>query len=451
MNFCNNLQKLRKKMNLSQEQLAESLNVTRQSVSKWESGASYPEMDKLLALCKIFNCGIDDLVNKNIDEVKDLTSSKKVILNFFKSVGDGINKTIRMLESFSFKELVKFLCQIAVIIIVIALCNIPFQIIENAITQAFYNNDIYEIISSFCSFIMILLYSCFAIIAFFYVYKVKFLDNIDIENSDNDNKTILYNENKNILKKENFTIKSGRLSILDLLMNLFIWFLKFIFIIFMFPIIMSIIGGVICFVLLIILIFKGLFLIGPIIISLSLVVFSIMIMEILFNFIVNKKTNFKRIFIVCISSIVLASIGIGLSIGYFSNIEIINKAPNQYEIETKEEIIPMNDKLFIHDNYYGNIDYIEDNNLNDQVKIDVDYYKSIYDINIISNENNTISIHSEEPGVIKIGEYLDQVIDNLKNKKIYNYDILSEVKIRVTTSSENINKIKYNRENYIEN
>lgn len=451
MNFCNNLQKLRKKMNLSQEQLAESLNVTRQSVSKWESGASYPEMDKLLALCKIFNCGIDDLVNKNIDEVKDLTSSKKVILNFFKSVGDGINKTIRMLESFSFKELVKFLCQIAVIIIVIALCNIPFQIIENAITQAFYNNDIYEIISSFCSFIMILLYSCFAIIAFFYVYKVKFLDNIDIENSDNDNKTILYNENKNILKKENFTIKSGRLSILDLLMNLFIWFLKFIFIIFMFPIIMSIIGGVICFVLLIILIFKGLFLIGPILISLSLVVFSIMIMEILFNFIVNKKTNFKRIFIVCISSIVLASIGIGLSIGYFSNIEIINKAPNQYEIETKEEIIPMNDKLFIHDNYYGNIDYIEDNNLNDQVKIDVDYYKSIYDINIISNENNTISIHSEEPGVIKIGEYLDQVIDNLKNKKIYNYDILSEVKIRVTTSSENINKIKYNRENYIEN
>ena len=298
---------------------------------------------------------------------------------------------------------------------------------------------------------MILLYSCFAIIAFFYVYKVKFLDNIDIENSDNDNKTILYNENKNILKKENFTIKSGRLSILDLLMNLFIWFLKFIFIIFMFPIIMSIIGGVICFVLLIILIFKGLFLIGPILISLSLVVFSIMIMEILFNFIVNKKTNFKRIFIVCISSIVLASIGIGLSIGYFSNIEIINKAPNQYEIETKEEIIPMNDKLFIHDNYYGNIDYIKDNNLNDQVKIDVDYYKSIYDINIISNENNTISIHSEEPGVIKIGEYLDQVIDNLKNKKIYNYDILSEVKIRVTTSSENINKIKYNRENYIEN
>ena len=155
MKLPDNLKRIRKDNNLSQEQLAEKLGVSRQAVSKWESGQSYPEMDKLLALCKIFNCGLDDLVNKNIDEVKDLTSSKKVILNFFKSVGDGINKTIKMLESFSFKELVKFLCQIAVIIIVIALCNIPFQIIENAITQAFYNNDMYEIISSFCSFIMI--------------------------------------------------------------------------------------------------------------------------------------------------------------------------------------------------------------------------------------------------------------------------------------------------------
>ena len=450
MNFCNNLQKLRKKMNLSQEQLAENLNVTRQSVSKWESGASYPEMDKLLALCKIFNCGLDDLVNKNIDEVKDLTSSKKIILNFFKSIGDGISKTIKMLESFSFKELVRFLCQITIIIIVIALCNIPFQMIENAITEAFYNSSIYNAVSSFFNFIMILLYSCFSIITFFYVYKVKFLDNFDIENSDNDND--IDNDNKTTVnKKESITIKSDKLSILDILMNLFIWFVKFVFIIFMFPIIMSIIGGVVGLVLLIILIFKGLFLIGPILISFSLVVFSIMLIEILFNFIVNKKTNFKKIFIFCISSIVLASIGIGLSIGYFSNIEIINKVPSEYKLDTKEEFIPMSDKLFIHDNYYSNVDYIEDNNLKDQVKIDVEYYKSIYDINIMSNDDDTIYIHLEEPEVIKIGEYVDQIINNLKNKKIYNYEILSDVKVKVTTSSENINKIKYNRENYMYN
>ena len=73
MNFASNLQKLRKKENMSQEALAEKLDVTRQSVSKWESGATYPEMDKLIAICKIFNIDMDTLVNGDASnsELKD--------------------------------------------------------------------------------------------------------------------------------------------------------------------------------------------------------------------------------------------------------------------------------------------------------------------------------------------------------------------------------------------
>ena len=54
MYFNEKLQKLRKEHKLSQEQLADMLDVTRQSVSKWESGTTYPEMDKLITMCKIF-------------------------------------------------------------------------------------------------------------------------------------------------------------------------------------------------------------------------------------------------------------------------------------------------------------------------------------------------------------------------------------------------------------
>lgn len=68
--FGENLQKLRKEKNISQEQLAEKLGVTRQSVSKWESGTSYPEMDKIVTLCKIFNCDIDTIINKDVMEEK---------------------------------------------------------------------------------------------------------------------------------------------------------------------------------------------------------------------------------------------------------------------------------------------------------------------------------------------------------------------------------------------
>ena len=69
MNFANNLQKLRKLSSMSQEALAEKLDVTRQSVSKWESGASYPEMDKLIAICKIFKVDMDTLVNGDASKV----------------------------------------------------------------------------------------------------------------------------------------------------------------------------------------------------------------------------------------------------------------------------------------------------------------------------------------------------------------------------------------------
>ena len=71
MNLSDNLKKIRKDNNLSQEQLAEKLGVSRQSVSKWESGIAYPEMDKVLQLCKMFNLNIDELLNQNISEVKE--------------------------------------------------------------------------------------------------------------------------------------------------------------------------------------------------------------------------------------------------------------------------------------------------------------------------------------------------------------------------------------------
>lgn len=66
MSLGENLQFLRKRENITQEQLAEMLEVSRQSVSKWESDTTYPEMDKLLQISGIFHCTLDDLVQKDI-------------------------------------------------------------------------------------------------------------------------------------------------------------------------------------------------------------------------------------------------------------------------------------------------------------------------------------------------------------------------------------------------
>ena len=66
MSFRDNLQHLRTAHNLTQEQLAMLLGVSRQSVTKWESERAYPEMDKLLKLCSIFDCTLDELVQGDL-------------------------------------------------------------------------------------------------------------------------------------------------------------------------------------------------------------------------------------------------------------------------------------------------------------------------------------------------------------------------------------------------
>ena len=75
MVFATNLQALRKTHgNLSQETLADRMNVSRQTVSKWESGAAYPEVDKLLALADFFHCTLDRLLREDLSAQPDAYS-----------------------------------------------------------------------------------------------------------------------------------------------------------------------------------------------------------------------------------------------------------------------------------------------------------------------------------------------------------------------------------------
>ena len=93
--IANRLLEYRKKSGLSQEELAEKLNISRQSVSKWERAESSPDTDNLIELAKIYNVTLDDLLNvdkpmseeiKEQDELKDNKEEKiyknLVILNY---------------------------------------------------------------------------------------------------------------------------------------------------------------------------------------------------------------------------------------------------------------------------------------------------------------------------------------------------------------------------------
>ena len=71
MKFNERLIELRKKEGLSQEELGYKLNVTRQTVSKWELGQTTPEMDKLVEISKIFNISVDELVKETEEKVNE--------------------------------------------------------------------------------------------------------------------------------------------------------------------------------------------------------------------------------------------------------------------------------------------------------------------------------------------------------------------------------------------
>lgn len=90
--FGENLQFYRKRDNLTQEQLAERLEVSRQTISKWESGATYAEMEKILQLCDIFSCDMDTLLRKNAseNEMQDNIAHRLHMKKFRKGITMGV-------------------------------------------------------------------------------------------------------------------------------------------------------------------------------------------------------------------------------------------------------------------------------------------------------------------------------------------------------------------------
>lgn len=127
MKFGENLKKLRKSKRLSQEDLAEKVNVSRQSVSKWETGDAYPEMNNVLELCKIFHCHINELVNDSILDIDSLDEDVKMSTVKFKKEKQekmkGLSKTISILS-----KICQVLVCICIPLILIAIIASPFII-----------------------------------------------------------------------------------------------------------------------------------------------------------------------------------------------------------------------------------------------------------------------------------------------------------------------------------
>lgn len=113
MQIGNQIKKYRQKLNLSQEELADKIFVTRQTISNWENDKNYPDIKSISLLCNLFDVSLDQFIEGDIEEMKKIISEKE--MKDFNSI--SIVFTIEMLIMLvSAYPLLKFLNIAGVII-----------------------------------------------------------------------------------------------------------------------------------------------------------------------------------------------------------------------------------------------------------------------------------------------------------------------------------------------
>ena len=242
MKLSNNLKNIRKENNLSQEQLAEKLGVSRQAVSKWESGQSYPEMDKVLLICKLFNYNIDELMNENVKEVNETKQSKVNINKYVEDFFEFITKTVNMLSAMKFKQRMKCLIEQIIVSIFLAIIFAIIEAIGISVLELMFRGlglNIYYVIRNICEAIYLTLALFVGITILLHIFKIRYLDYYEIvreddinterqETSDNQKNILAENvkeeddENKILQnrKKEKIVIRDPRHSISKFLIGI---------------------------------------------------------------------------------------------------------------------------------------------------------------------------------------------------------------------------------------
>ena len=453
MFFATNLQKLRKRENMSQEALAEKLDVTRQSVSKWESGASYPEMDKLISICKIFNVDMDTLVNGDVDidsPDKEASINTKDILDKFNTL---MKKIVCLFESMSFKEIIEFLVTVFLLVIIIIVGTIPKDIIENLIGTNLLEGITYvgPTLNTLFRLIVDILYSVFAIVIFAYVLKIKYLDRIKIK-EDTDKEIVAKVKEKRVEEVEKVIIKdnsSNSNSLTRLLAKIIIYIIKFFVVLFLFAPLICIVVLAVMLGFEVLFVIKGLPLVGMLLWTIAGIIISALCFEVPLNFVINHKNNYKRVMITLLISLVIVIIGSIIFAFEFFSITYVNELPKDVKVKEISETLPMTNNFKTIGYYYNDIEYVVDDSLTDEIEVDVTYYDYLINNNIeIEVHNNNLLVYMDSPKEFSFKEALDKVSKDIKDGKIYNYDKINEYKVTIKTSSNNINIIKNNNKEF---
>lgn len=399
-NFAKNLKKIRKDHGLSQEQLAEELGVSRQAISKWESSVAYPEMDKIITICKKYDVNIDDLLHRDITLVKNDEESKikynKLVNSFFNNVTDSIDMFIQL----SLKNKIRLILENIILVCIFAIG----MIIVNGLTKTLMH-EMFEMLPyriealcvSLIATVVLLAYLVFVVIVLIRTFKTRYLDyyletkkcsNKLEEKKDEVDKEVKI-DNKIIIRDP----KNSDVSILKGLVDLFFFGVR----IFNFFILLGVVGTLVfgCFCT-----FLALYhiTVHPIFVSFTFlgifgiaacIVFAIM----LFGFIFKKQNNVKFLFILLLLSIVGASISVGSIFMNIANFDIVDVNT----VTNTKELVYNDDLYFEQNRVSGNdVKFIIDNSIpKNKIILESSHSDSINNV-VFDINNNAITCSYDE-------------------------------------------------------
>lgn len=467
MSFGEILTKLRKEKGMSQEDLANSLNVSRQAVSKWESNSSYPETEKIIAICKLFNCSMDELIGLKDGIVKKDNKVFNTINKYF----DLFIKAIKLFYSMTFQQKIKCLFEMAFYGFILFLF---FLILNNILIEIFRN--LFYLIPDELLFILIqtfrgILYLIFLIIGILVLvklYRIRYLDYY--EEYDNKKETIK-NEEIIIEEKPNkkISIKEEKIIIRDpengfkpfsWLKNFLLMFTKIMASFICFGLAIAFIVLIACDIFVLYFANSGLLILYIFFGILGSILGIYILLEIIIKFIFKLKQSPKRLFIMFI----LAMLIIGISGGFFAceltTYNIID-IPEYNKIVYEEEI-EMVDNLIITSLDFYNTEII----IEERDNILVEFYGSEYNISQVNTFMEDIYCRKNyyvDNGILSkahnyyydyfdgksFNDLLRNSLKMIEKKSVVTDELLFNIKVRVHVSEENYKKLKQNQKNCV--
>lgn len=465
---------------MSQEQLADKLGVSRQAVSKWESGSSVPDMEKMMQLCKILNCSLEDLVDDGIAGTKKNIDSKGTWRDYYQEFLDFITKTLNMFWSMRLIEKIKCILEMFFIALILWLI---WRVVGDIAWSSFYSilsllpHFMYSILQSITSLVYHIFGITAGLVLLVHIFKIRYLDYfITIEDGESTEKTIeapieeeenrkkeTTEPRKFIEKKKNKIIirdpKHSTYSFFGMLAKMVIWFIKFLLILFAIPCVFCFVGITFTDIFFLWHIKDGFFFFGVALALIGCLMINYLVLKCIYHFTLELKYSAQKIFLCFIMGLIFIGGGSALS---FCNYLTFDKMELQKDVKTTKTTkeIDLDDKDVLAFWKQDNVKIVEDNTRKnilleiqhyDFLTCQLGTYSHYYELSELEPDNisyyNTYELSFYDK--FSFVDKLNFIIDMISDKKRIDFNE-NNYQVTVYASSDTIRILENNYQKFYE-